>query len=207
MNIWIERIVNKPIDSNSYVIWKKDSNQCVVVDPGSEDSGELINFFDKNQLVPEYIILTHEHFDHIWGVNKLKDLYNPKIVCSFECASHIIDAKKNLSLFFNQIGFETYQADLAIESIHNRLHWNNTTIEFIKTLGHSQGSISFYIENNLFCGDLMIKGHKTITKLPGGNKHQLKESINNIFSEFCHSKTIVFSGHGDIFTLYQFLNT
>lgn len=204
MDILIKRITNKPVDSNCYVIWKSGNDKCIIVDPGSEDSSELIIFLNSNQLVPEYIILTHEHFDHIWGVNQLKDLFGTKIVCSSECAKNIIDAKKNLSLFFNQTGFEIYPVDLTIESIHNKLHWNNVTIEFIKTLGHSQGSISFYFNNKLFCGDLMIRGHKTVTKLPGGNKDQLEESMKYIFSKFNPSKTMVYSGHGDIFALDRF---
>jgi hydroxyacylglutathione hydrolase len=105
MSILVERILNKPIDSNSFVIYTKENKSCILIDPGTEDSADLIFFIENNNLQPEFIFLTHEHFDHIWGVNKLKDIYNSRIVCSGDCASKIVDIKKNMSVFYNHILF------------------------------------------------------------------------------------------------------
>ena len=203
MSVYIEKIINRPVDSNCFVIYSRVNERCIIVDPGTKDCKELVIFLESNRLCPEYIILTHEHFDHIWGVNKLKDLYGSKIICSALCSDKITNAKKNLSLFYDQVGFEVYPADITIEAINNTLKWDDITINFINTKGHSDGSISFFFDDNLFVGDLIIKGYKTITKLPGGNKDQSKESMRCIFSNFIPSKTVVYSGHGDIFTLDQ----
>jgi len=198
MNILVQRIINKPVDSNSYVIYKQNIKNCIVVDPGTENCTILLDFLYSNNLIPEYIILTHEHFDHIWGVNKLKDIFKSKIVCSKDCSKKIIDKKKNMSVFYNQIGFETYPADILIEDINYVLSFNNYIINFIKTPGHTNSSICINIDKKLFTGDTIIKGLKTVIKLPGGNKKKLLESLNEIFTKFYNQDIKLYPGHGDV---------
>ena len=62
---------NQPIDSNCYVIYEEYHKSCIIIDPGTYGSKEVIKFIDSKNLIAEYVILTHEHFDHIWGVNAL----------------------------------------------------------------------------------------------------------------------------------------
>jgi glyoxylase-like metal-dependent hydrolase (beta-lactamase superfamily II) len=199
MCIIVERILNKPVDSNSFVIYTKANNSCIVIDPGTEDCDTLIEFIKRMSLHPEYIFLTHEHFDHIWGVNKIKDTYNCKIVCSKDCSDRIIDSKKNMSLFYNQIGFVTYPADISIKDTNFHLEWNEIKIEFISTKGHSDASICILIDNNLFTGDTIIKNSKTVVKLPGGSKSKLIESISILNNKFLGKRILIQSGHGESF--------
>lgn len=199
MSIFIERIPNKPIESNSFVIYTYANNSCIVIDPGTEDCNDLIEYLEGKRLIPEYIFLTHEHFDHIWGVNKLKETYNSKIVCSIDCSVRIIDSKKNMSLFYNQIGFETYPADIYIEDTNYHLEWNDKKVEFISTKGHSDASICILIDNNLFTGDTIIKNSKTVIKLPGGSKSKLIESLYLLNNKFSEKHIRIHSGHGDSF--------
>lgn len=198
MDFLVERIKNKPIDSNCYVIYLKKKDSCVIVDPGTEDCYDLIEFIQRRRLNPEYILLTHEHFDHIWGVNKLKKKYSLKVLCSDECAERIMDKKKNLSVFYDQKGFSLDEPDYSFHENVFSLKWQNKEIELIKTKGHSEGCITIYIENFIFTGDTIIKNEKTILKLPGSNREELVKSLNFIKSK-CSDKTIVYPGHGDFF--------
>ena len=84
MSVFIERILNKPIDSNCFVIHALGKHSCIIIDPGTEDCEDLIRFLKSKYLIPEYIFLTHEHFDHIWGIKKLKETYSCKLICSQE---------------------------------------------------------------------------------------------------------------------------
>ena len=200
--IEIEIIKNEPIDSNCYVITVSGLTKCIVVDPGTEYCNELMNFLLKKNLKIDFILLTHEHFDHIWGCNYLKEKFDCKIVCSELCSSNIVLSKRNLSVFFNQIGFITSKADILLESVNWELNWNYNKIIFFNTPGHSNCSICFSIGNNLFTGDTMIKGLKTVTKISGGNRNLLEESLNQIFFEY-NENTIIYPGHGDVFTLNE----
>lgn len=198
MELLIKSIKNKPIDSNCFILYNNSSSDCIIVDPGTEDCCDLLFFLNQNKLVPGHIILTHEHFDHIMGVNKLIDLFNCKIVCTEKCLEYIGDKKKNLSVFQNQVGFEIKTKNVILAS-NEVLKLGNYNIEFKETLGHSLGSLSFWINKNLFTGDVLIENTKTITKLPGGCINQLKNSLNLLNELFSQSDMIVYPGHGEIF--------
>ena len=199
MSVIAKRIPNKPINSNSFVVYTEANNFCVIIDPGTEDCADLIAFINQKKLIPEYIILTHEHFDHIWGVNKLKEIFNCKLLCSKDCSARITSRKKNMSFFYNQVGFETYPADIHIEDIDYQIFWNQKVIEFISTKGHSDGSICILIENNLFCGDTIINNCKTVIKLPGGSKSKLINSLSLLEKKFSGKQIRIHSGHGESF--------
>lgn len=203
MGLIIKRIVNKPIDSNCYVLYTRELKTCLIIDPGTKECEELTFFLTEQNLNPEYILLTHEHFDHIWGVNFLKDRYNCKIVTSRECANKIIDKKKNMSIFYNQIGFETYSSDIPFDDNSYNLDWQDQKITLFKTMGHSDGSICFKINNYLFTGDSLIKDLKTVTKFPSSSRMKLIDSIKTIKS-YCDNQTIFYPGHGSNFEFFNY---
>jgi hydroxyacylglutathione hydrolase len=200
--LFIKRITNKPVTSNSFVVYTHKNGKCIIIDPGSEDCEDLIIFLNENGLTPEYIFLTHEHFDHIWGVNKIKDTYSCKIVCSGNCSEKIGDKKKNMSVFYNQLGFESYTGDILIEDLHYHFDWEGLQFEFIETKGHTEASVCILVDNKLFTGDTIIKNTKTVIKLPGGSKEKLQNSLDAIFAK-TNQQTLVYPGHGDPFYLHE----
>jgi hydroxyacylglutathione hydrolase len=205
MELNIERIVNSPINSNCFIIYKSGFSSCIILDPGSKDCSAIINFINSKNLIPEYIILTHEHFDHIWGVNELKSIYNLKIISSKLCNEKIVNRRKNLSIYYDQVGFNSCKADILIEDVKHKLFWNNHFFEFINTPGHSNGSICIYTNNILFTGDTLIKNEVTVTKLPGGNRQKLSLSLNKLIERFKDINPKVFSGHGDSFSFREII--
>ena len=89
--MFVKRFVNNPVPSNCYVVSSRESDgDCVIIDPGSIDNNELLSFLTSKRLTPKYIVLTHEHFDHAWGVNGLVEKYSIPIVCSELCSKNII---------------------------------------------------------------------------------------------------------------------
>jgi hydroxyacylglutathione hydrolase len=191
----VETIKNFPIDSNCYVVYKKGASNCLIIDPGTENCNQLILFLKKKKLSPKYIILTHEHFDHIWGLKKLFELFDLTLICSQKCFNAIVDKKKNLSVFYDNIGFEI---DLSTPWFFKpKIFFDKETeIEIFETLGHSEGSISILIDNLLFTGDVLIAESKIVTKLPGGNLNKLKVTLNNLVTLFKNRNILVFPGHG-----------
>jgi glyoxylase-like metal-dependent hydrolase (beta-lactamase superfamily II) len=136
-------------------------------------------------------------------VNKLKETYTCKTVCSKDCAEKIIDRKKNMSVFYDQIGFQSYQADILIENINHRIVWNDTEFEFIDSNGHTNGSVCISVEDKLFTGDTIIKNHKTVIKFPGGSKEKLLNSLDLLFLKFDGINVSVYPGHGVSFCLKE----
>jgi hydroxyacylglutathione hydrolase len=204
--MFIHKIKNSPITSNCYIIY--GNNKCIIVDPGSSSNIEIYDFLNLNNLFPEYIFLTHEHFDHIWGLNDLKSTYlNLKVISSIECSNAIICSKKNMSAFYQNINFTCLKSNIIFEDSLD-LDWNGTHFHFFVTEGHSLGSVCILFNNNLITGDTIILNEKTVTKLPNGSECKLKLSFLKI-SEKISFPINIFAGHGENFTINsktEFLN-
>jgi len=207
MAITVHRIINKPIPSNCFVIYDKAvGNECLIVDTGSKSDDELLGFISAEQLVPKYIILTHEHFDHCWGVNELVAVYGVPVICSALCAEKIGDIKKNCSVFYDiHQSFEVHCDAISIESLGSVMDFDGHLIKFYNTPGHTDASISFVIDKYLFTGDTLMYGVKTPTKLPTGSLAKLKESMELYKS--LSKGYLVMSGHGEVVVLdrYEFV--
>ncbi len=199
--IKIRRLVNEPVASNCYILTSsKAKGKCIIIDPGSESNEKLFCVLNHESLIPQYIILTHEHFDHCWGVNDLLVKY-PKTVLigNARCINAIGSEKHNCSVFYdNTTSFTIKAVHFNIVKNGDSIDWNNNIIRFMETPGHTKGSICIQIDNSIFTGDTVIPNVKTITKLPSGSKVDLFNSISSL-------KNLVglnikgFPGHGDIF--------
>lgn len=63
----IHRIVNLVFNSCTYVIHGEESRQAIIVDCG--DVEPITDYLTEHGLVLSHILLTHSHFDHIYGLN------------------------------------------------------------------------------------------------------------------------------------------
>lgn len=201
----VQSFVNTPIFSNCYVLFDKAlGKDCIIVDPGSRDEEELFAFIDEEGLFPKYIILTHEHFDHCWGVNHLVERYHIPIVCSQQCSEAIKHDKRNCSVFYdNQLAFTIKTETISVESIDYLLLFDVYEIRFYRTPGHTDASVCFIVGRFLFTGDTLIKDEKTVTKLPTGSATKLRESFL-FFARMQGQGYKVFPGHGDMFELTEY---
>jgi hydroxyacylglutathione hydrolase len=193
-NLEVKRILTDTFNSNCYTITDQNLNSTIVIDPGSADlplqiSGGI-----------DYIVLTHEHMDHLAGVNFLLEKYHCHLLCTNLCSQVITDPRKNLSRYITGKDYVCGSADLLWEDIYDELHWNSNRIRCIRTPGHSPASVCLALCNCLFTGDTLIFDLPTVTKLPGGDRKALHRSINFIIENFS-SATTIFPGHGDPFLL------
>ena len=193
----IERIVNEPFKSNTYIISDPGSHEVIIVDPAGDDE-YVLAFIKERRYIPRFVILTHEHFDHITGTVNLKKHYPEcSIVCSIECAERIINPKLNMSFYRNE-PYVSAGADVVIDK-NGTISWIHP-VECYCWEGHSPGGMIYNINGNLFCGDQFIKGFKTITNLPGGKKEKVKECLDFLKGTF-PLEFILYPGHGDTILL------
>lgn len=196
MSLNVKTIINSPIPSNCHIIYDNLKKRGLVIDPGSEDSQEILTFIKDSGLCIDYIILTHEHFDHTWAADKLYGI----VLCTRECKESINNRKLNLSLFFNQEGFELNVKAKCIEELGNKLIWNNYKIEFYKNGAHSPGGLMFVMDRYVVTGDFLIKDLKTVTKLKWARKEELSDG-EKWLNEQKGKGLLVLAGHGDCFEL------
>lgn len=198
----VKRIINTPVPSNCFVVYdKSEGTNCIIIDPGTKDNAQLVAFISKQGLSPVHVILTHEHFDHCWGVNDLVSRYHASVICSALCGECIKYEKRNCSVFYDNT--EAFMIDLktiSVESLNFMLSFGRDRISFYMTPGHTKASISFTIGKFLFTGDALIKDMRTVTKLPTGSLSKLKETLK-LYQELQGKGYKVCAGHGEPFLL------
>lgn len=198
----VERFVNELMTSNCYVVYDDVTNQCFVIDPGSEKSLREIEFVESRGLTLDVIIITHEHTDHNWGVNALREHYPAsKLVCSEACNRHVRKANSAYFLLYYDnpdYRYEIASADLLVRD-GECLEWSGHQINFILTPGHSYGSVCIDIEGILFTGDTIMP-YKPYFNGRDSNKEDWYASIEKIRSIY-PPKTIIYPGHGSPLSL------
>lgn len=198
----VQSFVNNPVTSNCFLLYDKENGKdCIIVDPGSRREDELFAFITKADLHPTHIILTHEHFDHCWGVNQLVAKYHIPIVSSELCAEAIKYEKRNCSVFYdNKEAFTIECETMSVEAFGMLMNFYDDSICFHHTPGHTEASISFVVGSYLFTGDTLIKDERTVTKLPTGSKERLKLSLDWLVGMQDKGYKVL-PGHGECFEL------
>lgn len=201
-SVHVSRIINHPRTSNCYVIARE--KECIIIDPGTECPNDLTSFLSKIHVSPSYILLTHEHYDHCWGVNHLLKIFpDIRLVASESCSRNIQDSRMNLSRYDDETGegFTIRPADIVIDN-DKKLDLLGLTFHFLLTPGHSQGSMCFYFEDNFFSGDMIIPHYKPVLKLKGGSLEEYRRSVEKLDQAMGEKMWTLYPGHLDIFEQY-----
>src|SRR5437867_9322307 len=96
----IHTLVSAPFAENTYVVWRPDRTDALVIDPGLEPD-LILDFLRERALTPAAILNTHGHPDHIAGNQTLKAAFPeaPLVIGVHE--QHLLtDANANLSAPF-----------------------------------------------------------------------------------------------------------
>lgn len=201
----VERYVNELMTSNCYIVYDEQTRHCIVIDPGSEKSLQEIEFIEKNNLVLDYIIMTHEHTDHNWGVNALRERYKTsKLVCSEFCNKFVKKTSRFYFLFYYNdpdYRYEIETADIIVTEQEDSFIWGGYSVSFLMTPGHSHGSLCVYIEGMLFSGDTIMPT-KPFFNGRDSNEDEWKKSVKKVLSHYRHD-TIVYPGHESPLTLQE----
>ena len=179
--------------SNTFVLGNTTSNNVYLVDVGVSD--EIIKSLGSNQKI-KGIFLTHAHYDHIYGINDIIELFPDCTVYGSEYTPQgPYSDKMNLSFYHeNPIVFLGKKIMLITEGMKIELY-PNSYLKILETPGHNKGSLSFIVENGIFTGDSLIPGYPVVTKLKSGNKEDAAKSVLKIIEE-TQPSDILYPGHG-----------
>lgn len=199
----------QPIDSRMYVVVGADSS-AVVIDPS--ESYDAVMLFRQHGISDISVILTHEHYDHISGVNYLREHFNCNIIASEKCAEALPEPRKNLSYYFESL-FCTH-SDEVIQQVRDlkikpyscnadtvfadeyTLLYCGHQFHLRYTPGHSIGSTCILLDDKcLFSGDSLLHT-PVVTRLPSSSKRDYCESALPYISKL-NRDVIVYPGHGD----------
>lgn len=206
-----------PIDSRMYILL--ENKKALVIDPCISE--EALQLLKENGVAELLVLLTHEHYDHISGVNWLRENFSSvEVLCSLKCAEALPNPSKNLSHFWEvlfvgkdeetqeyvrNMNIQSYscEADRTFEGEY-RMSWEGHSLWLKETPGHSPGSICIFLDGDrMFSGDSLVTGYSTILRLPGGKKKDFY-SITVPFFETLDSEISVYPGHGECQKLGQY---
>jgi len=196
----IQTLVLGPLETNCYILEEPISGKMAIIDPAVADE-RLFEAIKGKESRIEYILLTHRHVDHIFGVKDLKKLTNAKIAISSldECG-----LKSEKDSLFSEIAylyksyFQGLKADILL-SDGDILMLGETPIKVLATPGHTAGGVCFIIEDNIFSGDTLFFENIGRLDFPTGGYSDMELSLKKLSS--LNGDYNVFSGHGCVTTL------
>lgn len=183
----------------TYIVYDTSSLEAAVIDPGMETIGEeemLDGFIEANSLKVKYLILSHLHIDHVWGVPHIKEKYKVPITAHNDGGylGAIIDAQAQMFGLRKSPGRITIENTVADDDV---LKLGEEELVVIHVPGHSPGGIALYApkEKFIIVGDIIFNNSIGRTDLPGGSYKQLIEGIKSKILTL-PPETVIYPGHG-----------
>jgi len=187
----IHTLVVGRLQTNSYVITSK--REAIIVDPGDEPQ-RIIDFIKDINARPTRIVATHTHFDHVLGVDGVREATKTPFLIHQDDLSML----QSMQARVRQImGFEVPpppQVDGYLKD-GDSFKIGEETIRILHTPGHSPGSISLAGEGYVLTGDALFNQSIGRTDLPGGDLNTLIRSIREKLFKL-DDDTTVYPGHG-----------
>ena len=193
----VVQIVSVPFEENTFIARIDGRNDCLVVDPGLEPE-KIIAYLDKNQWIPDAILITHGHGDHIGGNAAIKQRWPTcRLVVGTADAIKLSDAHENLSAAFGA-GVVSPPADVLVND-GDFVSAAGLDLEVLAIPGHSVGHVVYlYREHEpflVFVGDVIFSGSVGRTDFPGGDFGQLVAGIRTKLYTLPDA-TVLLPGHG-----------
>ena len=157
--------------TNTWVLRAPGEDRSLVVDPGPLDEGHLAAVAATQ---PELILLTHRHFDHSEGAQRLHDLTGADVL--------------SLDPSFT-IGGESLHVD------GQSVTAAGVTVTVIHTPGHSSDSLSLHLvdDDAVLTGDTILGRGTTVVAHPDGVLADYLESLRTLRE---YGDATVLPGHG-----------
>ena len=177
--------------ANTYVVY--EGSEAVVIDP-SQDYDGIVNYLEKHQLTPKAILLTHGHFDHFRGVERILRKYNVPVYIHSDDMDLLTNQSLNCSYYSGED--ITYDGKVKEVSDNEVLKILPEDILVIHTPYHTMGSVCYYFKNSglLFSGDSLFKGSVGNSSLPTSDARLMNKSLVKLTK--LPKQTKVMPGHG-----------
>jgi len=172
--IQIERLELGPFGTNAYIVVCQETRDSVLIDAPAEASTIMNKLKSTN---PKYILLTHNHMDHIGALAELRTRLKVPL------AAHGLDAKNLPS------------PPEILLSDGDTVSFGNLKFEVLHTPGHTPGGLCFKVGCYLIPGDTLFPGGPGKTRSPSDFKQIIKSITERIL--VLPDDMRLYPGHGD----------
>ena len=202
----IIRLESEETTSNSYLVIEDSAALLIDV----SDADKISRLFAAHNWTLEKILLTHEHVDHIIGLEQIRSLADTPVTACTACSNRIGIPKQNLSTIYDLLVYAytgticknrhdpfscrpcetTFQNHLAIS-------WHTHTFQLNHCPGHSPGSTLIFMDDDcVFTGDYLLPDMPVNLSLSGGSEEDYKTHTLPLLETRLHSGMMIFPGHG-----------
>ncbi|CAL6021466.1 Hydroxyacylglutathione_hydrolase [Hexamita inflata] len=183
--------------ANCFLLVDEATNEAALVDPG--DRSDIIqNYISIYNFKISHILLTHAHFDHIFGCGFFKSLYPHAKILVHLNEIPIWAGNDEFAQMFGQKAPDDYLKEPdGTFSEGEIIKIGETSLEVVLTPGHTPGSVCFIDKDDKIAitGDTLFAYGRGRTSFSGGNLEQMRDSIaklKNILSD----QYEIYPGHG-----------
>lgn len=173
MSLIFRPLFEKESSTYTYLLADSQTKEAVIIDAVSETKQRDIDLIEELGLDLKYIIETHVHADHITSSCPLKDRFSQAQIVlgsanSVTCADILIKDGESLA-------FGKYQ------------------IKALSTPGHTDGCMSYVIDDKVFTGDALLIRSCGRCDFQGGSAKKLYNAIQYLFT--LPEATLVYPAH------------
>lgn len=175
-------LVNSVFTSKTYVLTQEESSSVWLIDCGDVPPiVDMLSSLGGSSFEIKGVLLTHVHYDHIYGLPRLTEMFPSVRVYTNEYGKKALtDIRLNYSKYHND--------PIVYESENVMTCDNGSVIELFDgvqakvhhTPGHSPSCLTYEVGDYLFTGDAYILGVKVVTTFKGGDKVKAAESVERI---------------------------
>ncbi len=184
--------------TNTYYVYDDETKRGLIVDP-ADSPDTIIARVDSLSMIPEAILITHGHFDHVLAMNKIREHYGIKVYAGLTEKQVLHDMAMNLTSSFGM--GQTFDADIYLKD-GEEFEAAGYHIRAIEVPGHTIGGMCYYFDKQgvLFSGDTLFCESVGRSDFPGGSASALCRGIKDkLFVLPEHTK--VYPGHMDETTI------
>lgn len=177
-----------PYFTNSFLL--VSGGEAAIIDP-APDAARFAPLLEKENARLTHILLTHGHFDHVYGLDSVRADWPAARLCLFRA---------------DAVGTEDRPVKESPEILWltdgQTLTVGQAELTVLHTPGHTPGSCCWLCEGVLVSGDTLFAGSAGRTDLPGGDWETLMRSLRRLADDPALPDELrVLPGHGAFTTL------
>jgi hydroxyacylglutathione hydrolase len=186
----IDRTVTGPIETNTYLVID-NQKRCLVIDP-SLGCREVIKKINSGGFLPQAIVLTHGHYDHIMGLPEMLREFGDLPVYLHD--GDVPMFRENRVNGSRILGFDFSARIKPLPLTEGPIVIGNIPVTVFHIPGHTPGGCAILVGNNCLTGDTLFAGTIGRSDLPGGDGELLVREIRAKLLTLPED-TLVFPGH------------
>jgi hydroxyacylglutathione hydrolase len=146
----VERVEHPQFLSNAYLVYEGPGGSGVLID-SNDVTDPLVDLVERERITITHILLTHHHYDHVVGLQALRERVGDPPVLAHELTRELVVDPVD----------EAIGEGSAIES-------GGLRIEVLETPGHCADHLALLVDGtDVFTADVLFKGTVGGTRAPG----------------------------------------